>query len=197
MPFEQHRYAETVGQTYNRMIEYVRANFDPRFVGGVASVPEIDRVKKAIVRLEAEAKEKARRESDNDPRTIATRAMGKLWRRGHEARQAIGAMQETRLGQKSSHSDTISWPSELKFFDLPAEFFETPLDIGRDSPSFRSLEEADTISSKLSVKVKALEELEAQMSGFLSGWEVAVEKQNRKMLWALLDRVQALEGRLK
>jgi hypothetical protein len=80
---------------------------------------------------------------------------------------------------------------------LPAEFFGTPQDIGGGAPEFKTLEEADTISAKLSIKVKALEALESEMKGFLSGWERPIEQQNRTMLWALFDRVQALEDRLE
>jgi hypothetical protein len=57
----EYRPGETVGQHYNRLVDHAR-KLDPRFVGGVASVPEMDRVKKAIVTLEKQAEEKARRQ---------------------------------------------------------------------------------------------------------------------------------------
>jgi hypothetical protein len=151
MPLE-HRYGETIGQR----------KLDPRFVSGVASVPELSRVEQAIAALERQAEERAARERNNNPRNLARVAMSKLWRRGHAARQSIVQMQEERLGKKSTSSNAIHWPAELKFFNLPVEFFETPPDIGADAPDFDTLEESDKLSAKLSVKVKAarLEALE-------------------------------------
>ena len=39
----EHKNGETIGQRYNRLVEHAR-KLDPRFVGGVASVPELARV---------------------------------------------------------------------------------------------------------------------------------------------------------
>jgi hypothetical protein len=96
---------ETVGAHYNRMVAYVRT-LDPRFVGGAASVREIARVEQAIVTLEKQAEEKAKRERNNDPLVRANAGLHELWRRAHRAQQKIAEAQ-AKLGSRSYGSFTL------------------------------------------------------------------------------------------
>ena len=90
---------ETVGQLYNRMVAYART-LDPRFVGGAASVPEMDRVKKAIETFERQAAEK----KAGDPRGIE---LAVLQRRAEEGRSRIISLQ-AGLKLKASVSREIA-----------------------------------------------------------------------------------------
>jgi hypothetical protein len=83
---------ETVGQLYNRMVAYART-LDPRFVGGAASVPEMDRVKKAIETFERQAAEK----KAGDPRGIELTV---LQRRAEEGRGMTRPPSEAAAGNR-------------------------------------------------------------------------------------------------
>jgi hypothetical protein len=91
-------------------------------------------------------------------------------------------MQETGLGEKRTFSDAIAWHTDLKFFDPPPEFFETPQDIGGRPPEFGTLDEAERLIAELSVTVAAFEALAAKMRGFLHEFEVPFESAPAKSL---------------
>lgn len=82
---------ETNGGRYQRLVQYAQT-FDRRFVGCVASVPEVDRVEKAIETFKRQAAEKeaeAARKAANEPLGLANTALHDLWQRAHRAQQEI------------------------------------------------------------------------------------------------------------
>jgi hypothetical protein len=158
-----YRPGETVGQHYNRLVEHAR-KLDPRFVGGVASVPELARVEQAIATFEKQAAEKARRERNNDP--IARRNVGlhELWQRAHRAQQKIAEAQ-AKLGSRSYGSFTLRHDlTDLKMLNPSPEWFEAPPDIGGGPPSARTLEEADLIAAELGDVIERNEGNQLQLS---------------------------------
>jgi hypothetical protein len=90
---------ESIAARYYRLVDHVRATYDPHFVGGLASVPEIARVEKAI----ADFQRQARGESD----TPESRASAELQHREEMARLAIPR-----------------WRTELSSTGLPSGFFD-------------------------------------------------------------------------
>ncbi len=183
---------ERVGERYNRLVAYVRANFDPRFVGGGASVREIDRVEKALANFEAEAKRKvedAARARANEPEAIAYAKLHALWHKGNDACMAI-----SRLRAKIEEH---RWRPEWKVLALPREFFDEPEGVGREVPSFKTLEEADEVAAELGAKVSVLVGLKSKMEGLIGAWDAGADKFSLKMFEALHGRLLALEKRLK
>lgn len=173
-------------QYYGSLVDRARKH-DPKVIGGAASSGEIARLEKLVDQLEKQAAVKADAKLRNDPRNHASAALHQLWNRGHEARCAILKMQAHRLGKKSSFSDDIVWHPELMVLRPPPEFFETPKDIGRRAPEFKTLEEADTLVADLSATVTALESMHSKMSRFLHGWEdLSFEQQTRRLVMTLL-----------
>ena len=187
----EYKPGETPGARYNRLAWHVRS-LDPSFVPGVASVPEIDRVERALAELERKAAEKKVKDASNDPLGIARAGIFTLWSRGLKARESIRKMQEEKLGRKYSSSDSIHWHPELLALKPPAEFFEPVPDIGLgEPPRFSALAEADTIAAGLSVTVAKLEALASEMKYFVNGWEnLSFEQQTRRLVMTLFERQQ-------
>jgi hypothetical protein len=184
----EYRPGETVGQHYNRLVEHAR-KLDPRFVGGVASVPEMDRVKKAIVTLEKQAEEKARRQRDNDPIVRANAGLHELWQRAHRAQQKIAEAQ-AKLGSRSHGSFTLRHElTDLKMLNPQSQWFEAPPDIAGSPPHARTLEEADLLAADLSVVIERNERTVAGLADLLSWAEASMEQQNRRLIRTLWERV--------
>jgi hypothetical protein len=179
-----YRPGETVGQHYNRLVEHAR-KLDPRFVGGVASVPELARVEQAIATLSKQAEEKARRERDNDPLVRANAGLNELWRRAHRAQQEIAEAQ-AKLGSSLYGSFTLRHElTDLKMLNPPPEWFEAPPDIGGAPPNAKTLEEADLLEADLSVVIERNERTRAGLTDLLSWADASLEQQNRRLIRAL------------
>jgi hypothetical protein len=188
---------ETVGGRYNRLVQYVQT-FDRRFAGGVASVSEVERVEKAIATFKRQAAEKEAaeaRKAANEPLALANSALHDLWQRAHRAQQEIaGAL--AKLGSKGFGSFSFRHDlADLKMLNPPAEWFETPPNIGATWPTAAALEEADSRAADLSVVAKRNERAESGLRGLCALADANADEQTRSMLRALHERVQALEGK--
>jgi hypothetical protein len=159
---------ETVGQLYNRMVAYART-FDPRFVGGAASVPEMDRVKKAIETFERQAAEK----KAGDPRDSELTV---LHRRADEGRGRIISLQgELKLKARVSR--------EIAILVTPADLKE-PAPITR---SGNSIEENIAVMTNLATGHEAMAR---RLDSILNEWpRLSPEQQNRKLILALAERL--------
>jgi hypothetical protein len=178
---------ETVGGRYHRLVQYART-FDSRFVEGAASVPEVDRVEKAIASFKRQAEEKKAeeaRKANNTPERIAGDRLAALWHRANDARGAISRMQ--------MDAREYRYRPEWKILALPPEFFEEPDTIR--APSFKTLEEVDGIASELGDKASSLEGLRSELRGFIDAWKAGGDKWTLKVFETLHNRVLALEYR--
>jgi hypothetical protein len=186
---------ETVGQLYNRMVAYART-LDPRFVGGAASVPEMDRVKKAIETFERQAAENEAaeaRKAASSPLGLANTALHDLWQRAHRAQQEI-AKSLAKLGSKDFGSFSFRQDlADLKMLNPPAEWFGTPPGIGGTPASAATLEKADLLAANLSTIAKGNERAASGLSGLCALADASAEEQNRTILRSLHERLQALE----
>jgi hypothetical protein len=186
---------ETVGGRYNRLVQYAQT-FDRRFVGGVASVSEVDRVEKAIATFKRQAAEReaeAARKAANEPLGLANTALHDLWQRAHRAQQQIaGAL--AKLGTKNYGAFSFRHDlADLKMLNPPDEWFEIPPDIGGTPTSAVTLEKADLLAADLSTVVKRNERAASGLRELCALADASAAEQNRSFLRALHKRVQALE----
>ena len=159
---------ETVGQLYNRMVAYART-LDPRFVGGAASVPEMDRVKKAIETFERQAAEK----KAGDPRGIE---LAVLHRRAEEGRGKIISLQGELKASGSREIAILVTPADLK---EPAPITQ--------SASGNSIEENIAVMTRLANGHGATAQ---RLDSILNEWpRLTPEQQNRKLILALAERL--------
>jgi len=160
---------ETVGQLYNRMVAYART-LDPRFVGGAASVPEMDRVKKAIETFERQAAEK----KAGDPRGSELTV---LHRRAEEGRGRIISLQ-AELKLKATVSREIA-------------ILVTPADFKEPAPITQS---GDSIEEKIAVMTNLASGHGAtvrKLESILNEWpRLPPEQQNRRLILALAERLK-------
>jgi hypothetical protein len=186
---------ETVGARYNRLVQYAQT-FDRHFVGGVASLPEVDRVEKAIANFKRQAAEKeaeAARKAANSPLGLANTALHDLWQRAHRAQQEI-AKSLAKLGSKDFGSFSFRQDlADLKMLNPPAEWFGTPPGIGGTPASAATLEKADLLAANLSTIAKGNERAASGLSGLCALADASAEEQNRTILRSLHERLQALE----
>lgn len=190
---------ETNGGRYQRLVQYAQT-FDRRFVGGVASVPEVDRVVKAIATFKRQAAEKeaeAARKAANEPLGLANTALHDLWQRAHRAQQEIaGAL--AKLGSKNYGSFSFRHDlTDLAMLNPPTEWFETPPDIGGTPTSAVTLEKADLLAADLSTVAKRNERAASGLRELCALADASAEEQNRSFLRSLHKCVQALEERAK
>ena len=184
----EYRPGETVGQHYNRMVDHAR-KLDPRFVGGVASVPELARVEQAISTLEKQAAEKARRELDSDPIVRANAGLQELWQRVHRAQMEITEAQ-AKLGSRQYGAFSLRHDlTDLQMLNPSPELFETPPDIGGGPPRVSTLNEADLLAADLGVVAKRNERTVAGLADLLSWANASMEEQNRSLIRTLWGRV--------
>jgi hypothetical protein len=184
-----YRPGETVGQHYNRLVEYAR-KLDPRFVGGVASVPELARVEQAIAALSKQAEEKVRRERNNDPLVRANAGLHELWQRAHRSQMEIAEAQ-ANLGSRQYGSFTLRHDlTDLKMLNPPPEWFEATPDIGGGPPRAGTLDEADLLSSDLSVVAKRNERIATDLRGLCTWANASMEEQNRSLIRTLFERLK-------
>lgn len=160
---------ETIGQLYNRMVAYART-LEPRFVGGAASVPEMDRVKKAIETFEWQAAEK----KAGDPRRSELFA---LHRRADEARGKVVSLQ-AELKLKASGSREIA-------------ILMTPADLKEPAPITQS---GDSIEEDIAVMTSLANGHGAtaqRLDSILKEWpRLSPEQQNRRLILALAERLK-------
>jgi uncharacterized coiled-coil protein SlyX len=155
---------ETVGKLYNRMVAYART-LDPRFVGGAASVPEMDRVKKAIETLERQAAEKAR------PFDREGAELSGLSRRFDEARSKVAWLQAELKARVSPELTILVTPED---WEAPAPISEYEASIAVLTP-----------------RVASLEAMGQRLNSYLVEWpRLSVEQQNRKLILALAERMK-------
>jgi len=159
---------ETVGQLYNRMVLYART-FDPRFVGGAASVPEMDRVKRAIEIFERQAAEK----KAGDPRGIE---LAGLYRRADDARSKVVSLQAELKSRVSRELTILVTPADL----------EAPAPITQ-AASGDSIEENIAVMTRLANGHGATAQ---RLDSILNEWpRLTPEQQNRKLILALAERL--------
>jgi len=188
----EYRPGETVGQHYHRLVDHAR-KLDPRFVGGVASVPELARVEQAIATLEKQAAEKARRERDNDPIVRANVGLHELWQRAHRSQMKITEAQAS-LGSGQFGSFSLRHDlTDLKMLNPPPEWFETPPNIGGGPPHAGTLEEADLLAADLSVVAERNARAASGLQGLLAWANMSMEEQNRDLIRRMWDQLATKE----
>ena len=103
---------ESVAARYYRLVDHVRATYDPRFTGGLASLPEIDRVEKAIVEFQRQA---AGTIDPNSPEGRAQAERAERERREEAARVAIPQLRAdlASTGLPSGFFDGVESESHL------------------------------------------------------------------------------------
>lgn len=168
---------ETVGGRYNRLVQYAQT-FDPRFVGGVASVPEVDRVEKVIATFKRQAEERAAEKQRNDPHNIVKGKLRELWQRAHGATQEIPQMQEKARPYRRA----------FKIIGLPENLFDPPAPHGiPEGPPYNwTVADFDACIAEATPKVAALEDHATKLKHHIAAWERQTSEQQ---IWQALSAI--------